>query len=303
MPAQVYKVRQAQRDQLMEFWQLVGRYSIHIALLIFSLTALVPFLVIISASLSDETALTLQGFGILPRDFSTQAYEFILDKPDTLIRAYVVSITITAIGTFVALAFMTTLSYAISRPKFRMRRFISLFVFFTSIFNGGLVPYYILVTRYLQLQDTMLILILPNLVGVFQVLLLRTFFVQLPEDLFDAARVDGASEFRIFFSIAIPLAKPALATVGLMIALAYWNNWTTALYFIRDSDLYPLQYLLYRIMENANAMALEPQIGGAPLPQLTTRMAMAVLAVGPAAIAFLFVQRYLVKGITLGSLK
>lgn len=297
------KLRREQAQHMVNFWHVIAEYSVHIALAIFSLTCLVPFLVIISASFTDERALTLNGLGLLPSEFSLEAYRFIFNSPETLIRAYLVSIFITVVGTTLALIFMSTIAYAISRPEFRLRRPISLFVFFTAIFNGGLVPYYILVTRYLQLQDTILILILPSLVGVFQVLLLRTFFAQMPKDLFDAARVDGASEWHVFFKIAIPMARPALATVGLMVALAYWNNWTTALYFIRNPDLYPLQYLLYRIMENANAMALEPQLGGTPLPAFTTRMAMVVLAIGPAAILFLFVQRHLVKGITLGSLK
>jgi len=297
------QLRRAQKRHLMNFWDVIAHYSVHIALTLFALTCLVPFGVIISASLTDERALTLNGFGLLPSQFSLEAYRFVFNKPDTLIRAYLVTIFVTVVGTVLALAFMSTLAYAISRPEFRFRRAIALFVFFTAIFNGGLVPYYILVTRYLQLQDTLIILILPNLVGVFQVLLLRTFFAQIPRELFDAARVDGANEWRVFISIALPIARPALATVGLMIAIAYWNNWTTALYFIRDPNLYPLQYLLYRIMENANAMALEPQLDGTPLPALTTRMAMAVLAIGPASILFLFVQRYLVRGITLGSLK
>ncbi len=280
-----------------------GQISVHILLVLFSLACLVPFLLIISASFTEERSLTLDGYQLIPSEFSTDAYKFVVDKPQTLMRAYWVSIRVTVTGTIVALLFMSMLGYALSREQFRFRRLLSFFVFFTAIFNGGLVPYYILVTRYLELQDTLTILILPNLVGVFQVLLLRTYFAQLPQDLFDAARVDGAGEFRIFWAIALPLAKPALATVGLMVALAYWNNWTTALYFIRDADLYPLQYLLYRIMENANAMALEPQLGATKLPLQSTRMAMAVLAIGPAAIAYLFVQRYLVRGITLGSFK
>lgn len=304
MPAHTTKIRRAQSDAFYIWMGRLGRYSIHIALIVFALTCLAPFMILVSASMTEETALTVNGYSFVPTEFSLTAYEFILDKPDTLLRAYGVSVFVTVVGTLIGLAFMTLLAYPLSRRRFKFRRFLSLFVFFTALFNGGgLVPYYILVTRYLQLQDTVIILILPGLVGVFQVLLLRTYFAQLPEDLFDAARVDGAGEWRIFLQIVLPLSTPALATIGLMIALQYWNNWTTALYFIRDPDLYPLQYLLYRIMENANAIALEPQIGGTPMPLQSTRMAMAVLAVGPAALAFLFVQRYLVKGITLGSFK
>lgn len=347
----------------------IARYSMHGLLIFLSLLCLVPFLIIVSASLTDETALTVQGYGLIPHDFSTTAYDFALEnlgenfrafvenvalsivigaaivlvgafvlhqfyrryqdlnrrtifyvfvaavvvltayqelsspRLTGIWRAYFVTINVTVIGTFLALTMMAMLAYPLSRQQFFLRRPMSLFVFFTMLFSGGLVPYYILVTQYLRLTDTFVILLIPQLVGVFQVLLLRTYFAQLPEELFDAARVDGAGEWRIFFSIVLPLAKPALATVGLMVALAYWNNWTTALYFIRSSELYPLQYLLYRIMENANAMAVEPQLGAVQLPLQSTRMAMAVLATGPAAIGFLFVQKYLVRGITLGSFK
>lgn len=275
----------------------------HLALGLLGVACLIPFLIVFSASFSDDRALTLFGYRFLPIQFNTIGYEFILRRPETILRAYGITIGVTILGTLLAVAFMALLAYPLSRKQFALRRPLSLFVFFTTLFSGGLVPYYILVTQYLQLKNTFMVLLLPQLVNVFQVLILRTFFAQLPEELFDAARVDGASEWHIFRSVALPMAAPALATVGLMTALAYWNNWTTSLYFITDPKLYSLQYLLYSTMRSAEAMALEPQIGSTPLPVDTTRMAMVVLATGPAAIAFLFVQKYLVKGVTLGSLK
>jgi len=198
---------------------------------------------------------------------------------------------------------MAMIAYALSRHDFLPRRWMSLFVFLTLLFNGGLVPYYILVTQYLELQDTIWILLLPRLVNVFYILILRTYFAGLPKELLEAARVDGASEWRIFWQIAVPLAKPALATIALFTALDYWNDWTTPLYFIRDPDLFPLQHLLQTLMRNAAAAAFEPSLDGTPLPLQTTRMAMAVLATGPAALFFLFFQKYLIQGITLGSAK
>ncbi|MEY4407816.1 MAG: hypothetical protein RL345_2282, partial [Chloroflexota bacterium] len=198
------------------------------------------------------------------------------------------------------------LAYPLSRRDFILRTPISFMVFFTMLFNGGLVPYYILMTQYLNVQNTILALLLPHLVGAYYVLILRTYFSGLPDELFEAARVDGAGEWTIFWQIAVPLARPALATIALFIALNYWNDWTTALYFIRSPDLYPLQYLLYIIQSNAQAMALQEQvgqIGTQKLPTETARMAMAVLATGPASVLFLFFQKYLVRGVTLGAFK
>jgi putative aldouronate transport system permease protein len=279
--------RQQDFDNLMS---VITRFSVHMALLFFGLCCLIPLLLIVSASLTDETALTRNGYSLIPSEFSTEAYELIFRNPTAILRAYGMSL----------------LAYVLSRPEFVLRKPLSFFVFFTMLFNGGIVPYYILMTQYLHVQDTIFALILPPLVSAYYVLILRTYFAALPPELIDAARVDGASELRIFVSIALPLAKPALATIGLFTALGYWNDWTTPLYFIRDANLYPLQYLLYIIQSNAQAMQLQSAVGNITVgqaPTQTARMAMAVLATGPAAIFFLFFQRYLVRGVTLGAFK
>lgn len=171
------------------------------------------------------------------------------------------------------------------------------------LFNGGLVPYYLLVTRYLQIGNSILALLVPFLVVPFYVLILRTYFAQIPQDLLDAAAIDGAGELRTFFRIVLPISRPALATVGLLLALLYWNDWQTALYFIRDPQLYPLQYLLYAILENARALAASPTNVSTPVSSIPLQMAMAVLATGPAALAFLFFQKHLVRGISIGAIK
>lgn len=300
---QVRDLRRRDTDQLMNF---IGRFSIHLALLIFSLCCLVPLLLIVSASFTDEITLTREGYNLLPAQFSTEAYELIFRNPNAIVRAYTVTIFVTVVGTMIALTLMSLLAYALSRQEFVLRKPLSFFVFFTMLFNGGIVPYYILMTQYLRVQDTVFALLLPYLVIVYYVLILRTYFAALPAELLDAARVDGAGEWRIFFSIVLPLSKPALATIGLFTALNYWNDWTTALYFIRDADLYPLQYLLHIIQSNAQAMQLQSTVGNitvGELPTQTARMAMAVLATGPAAVFFLFFQRYLVRGVTLGAFK
>ncbi len=303
MATQAQQMRQIKQQDFDRFLNFIGRFSIHIVLLLFGLACLLPLMLIVSASLTDEGALTRQGYGLIPVQFSTQAYELIFNKPDAIIRAYMVTGFTTLVGTIIAVTLMSMLAYPLSRRDFLLRRPLSFFVFFTMLFNGGIVPYYLLMTQYLHVQDTLFALLLPHLVGVFYVLILRTYFAGLPEELFDAARVDGAGEWRIFFSIVLPLSKPALAAIGLFVALNYWNDWTTPLYFIRNANLYPLQYLMYIIQSNAEAMNLQPDLIQGQLPTQTTRMAMAVLATGPAAIFFLFFQKYLVRGITLGSFK
>ena len=166
-----------------------------------------------------------------------------------------------------------------------------------------MVPFYILVTRYLGLKDNIFVLILPYMVTAWYVLIIRTSFSQLPTELLDAARIDGAGEWRIFFRIVVPLSKPVLATIGLFFVLRYWNDWFLSLLFIDDSSMYPLQYLLYVLMANINIMAANPQTTGMPIPTLSARMAMAVLAFGPALFTFLLLQKYFVRGITIGGLK
>ncbi len=279
---------------------------VHIAVACLAMLCLFPLLLVVASSFTDEIALARNGYSIIPSQFSVEAYLAIFNKPTVILRAYAVTTGITLVGTVLGVSMIALLAYPLSRRDFILRTPISFMVFFTMLFNGGLVPYYILMTQYLNVQNTILALLLPHLVGAYYVLILRTYFSGLPDELFEAARVDGAGEWTIFWQIAVPLARPALATIALFIALNYWNDWTTALYFIRSPDLYPLQYLLYIIQSNAQAMALQEQvgqIGTQKLPTETARMAMAVLATGPASILFLFFQKYLVRGVTLGAFK
>lgn len=300
------RLREQKRQDLDRFMNWLGRFSIHLALAIFAFCCLMPLLLILSSSFTDEIALTRNGYNLIPSQFSTTAYQLIFEKPTAILRAYAVTIFTTVVGTTIAVTLMASLAYVLSRQEFIFRKPLSFFIFFTMLFNGGIVPYYILMTQYLKVQDTIFALLLPYFVVPFYVLILRTYFATLPSELIDAARVDGASEFRIFISIALPLTKPALATIALFTALNYWNDWTTSLYFIRDANLYPLQYLLYIIQSNAQAMQLQSTVGNitvGEIPTQTARMAMAVLATGPAAVFFLFFQRYLIRGVTLGAFK
>jgi putative aldouronate transport system permease protein len=239
--------------------------AVHAVLLLLSFLFLVPLILLVSASLSSEADISTYGFSLVPRTISTAAYQ--------------------------------------SRTDFSLRRPLSFVVFFTLLFSGGLVPLYILVTHYLQIQDTLFALILPYLVMPWYVLLLRAYFASLPRELIDAAKVDGAGEWRIFFQIVVPLSRPALATVALFTALAYWNDWYLALLFINNPSLVPLQYLLYQISTNIAILQTSSQAFGVQIPALSAQMAIAVLAIGPITLAFLAVQKHFVSGITLGGVK
>ncbi|MBI1277483.1 MAG: ABC transporter permease subunit [Anaerolineaceae bacterium] len=267
------------------------------------ITWLIPLVMIVSASFTEESTLVNTGYQLIPPKFSLDAYKWLSNDPSVLINAYGVSIVVTAVGTVVGVLIMAMLAYVISRRDFKLGTVITFIVFFTMLFNGGLVPYYINMSRVLGVKNSLWALILPYLVTPFYVLLLRTYFSGLPRDLFDAARVDGAGELRIFFQIVVPLSTPALATVGLFTMLQYWNDMYQALLFIENSRLYPLQFTLYRLLVNTQMLNELTVQSGTPVPHLSVTMAMAVIAIGPVVFAFLFVQKYFVRGITLGSLK
>lgn len=264
---------------------------------------LIPLLMIIAGSFTEEATLVNTGYQLIPPKFSLEAYRWLWNDPSMLLNAYGVSIVVTAAGTFIGVTIMAMLAYVLSRRDFKLRTVITFIVFFTMLFNGGLVPYYINMSRVLGVKDTIWALILPYLVTPFYVLLLRTYFSTLPRDLFDAARVDGAGEWRIFFQIVVPLSTPALATVALFTMLQYWNDMYQALLFIENQRLYPLQFTLYRLLVNTQMLNDLAVQSGQPVPHLSVTMAMAVIAIVPVIFAFLLVQKYFVRGITLGSLK
>lgn len=280
---------------------------INLVLMAISILFLLPMLIVISSSLSDETALALHGYSLLPQQFSTAAYEFIADDPWRLFNGYAVTISVTAIGTVTAMLVMSLLAYVLSRADFPYRRPLSFLVIFTMLFNGGIVPTYIVVAQLLHLKDTLPVLILPYLVVPWFVFLLRSYFATLPRELLEAARIDGAGELRVFFQVAVPLSTPALATVGLFCILMFWNDWWLPLLYINDSKLFPLQYLLYSVMRNAEYLTTNTMASGLTtsiqIPTQTMRMAMVVLAMGPIVAVFLALQRYFVRGLLVGSLK
>lgn len=281
---------------------------VHLFFVLFGLICIVPFMIVISASFSGETDLAVNGFSILPRKWDMTAYAYLFKNPKTIINAYLVTIFITAVGTFLGVVCMAMAAYCLARNNFRFTKLLTFYIFFPTLFSGGLVPSYIINTQYLHLTDKLIALIFPTLINVFHIIMLRTFFKQLPESLFEAAKMDGASEYRIFFMIAVPLSKPVIATVAFLGALAKWNEWYNAMLYIRNDNLVPLQYMLQRMM--MNLQSLLESMTNAPsmvniqdLPGENLRMAMLVVAIGPMMLIFPFFQKYFTRGMTVGAVK
>lgn len=281
---------------------------IHLVLLLFAALCIIPFITVVSISLSNEAEIARNGYSILPRGFSLKAYEYILKSPMTILKSYGVTIAVCIVGTLLSLLVMSLCAYPLSRRDFKFRNQISFYVFFTMLFNGGLVPTYIWVSKYMGMGNTFWALVLPVVVSPWYLLLLRTFFQSIPYEIIESATIDGATELQIYANLIVPLSKPALATVALFSVLGFWNDWFRGLLYIEDPDLVTLQYMLYRMMRNIqelqnSIMSGLVDLNVTNLPNETARMAMCVLAAGPMIFVFPFFQKYFVKGLTVGSVK
>ena len=277
-----------------------------IILSILSLICVIPFLLLISGSLTSEMVLLREGYGFWPKEFSLSAYEYLFSDGVTIFRAYGVTVLVTVIGTGAGLIMTTMLAYAISRRDLPGRNKIAFFVFFAMLFNGGLVPTYIMYVNYFHIKDTIFALIVPNyLVFGFYVIMMRTYFSQnIPESVLESARIDGAGEFRTFLKIAVPMSTPILATVGMMMAITYWNDWQNGLYYITENkSLYTIQIILNKMLQDANALKTIATSVSVDMPGISINMAVAVLGALPIMIVFPFFQKYYVKGITIGAVK
>ncbi|RKP54508.1 carbohydrate ABC transporter permease [Cohnella endophytica] len=261
-------------------------------------------------SITNESTLSTNGYSFFPKAFSLQAYQYIFRDTQQIIRSYGVSLFITIAGTFLSVFIIALYAYVISRKGFKYRGFFSFLVFFTMLFNGGLVPTFMIYSNVLGWSDTLFILIFPLLVSPMYVIIMKTFFSSsIPDSLVEAAKIDGAGEWRIFFSIILRLSTPALATIGLFNTLHYWNDWFTALLYITDEKLIPLQFLLYRVQSTLEYLIqISSQSGQgamtiADLPGQSARMALCIVTIGPVILAFPFFQKYFVKGLTIGAIK
>ena len=282
----------------------------HVLLIVLCVFCVGSFLLVLGSSFQSESEIQKIGYRMIPHEFSLEAYKAVFMSPGMILDSYMVTIITTVVGTIISLCISASAGYVISRKNYRYRKILSFFIFFTMLFNGGLVPTYILMTQWLHLKNTIWALILPLVVNAWYIILMRGFFQGIPDSIMEAARIDGASELRIFFGIVLPLSKPVLATIALFYALAYWNDWYQSLLYIDNQKLYKLQYLLMQILKKSqflNSAAGQAVMGTgastADMPTLNLRMAMCVVAVGPLLIAFPFFQKYFVKGITVGSVK
>ena len=273
---------------------------------VFALICLFPFVLMITSSFMNEREILTEGFKLIPSEFDTSAYEFLFDNPQKLIDAYGVTILITVCGTAVGLIIMSMTGYVLNRKDCKYRNIVSFFIYFTTLFSGGLIPSYILMVSYLKLKDNLLALIFPGLISAWSIFLMRNFMKAIPDSLYESATIDGAGDFRIYWQIFLPLAIPSLATVGLFLALGYWNEWYNAMLYIQTTSKYPLQYFLQKMVNQANVQQLISQgvqIDLSDLPTQSIKMATAVVATGPVILFYAFVQRYFVSGLTVGAVK
>jgi putative aldouronate transport system permease protein len=273
----------------------------YVGVTLFGLFALIPLWMIIAGSLTAESTLARSGYSFFPEPFSWDAYAAIFSGT-AVFKGYAATLFITFVGTALSLCATASLSWVIARRMPRISRPLTIFAYLPMLFSGGLVPMYLLVTQVLQLQNSWFAVILPHMMAPFLVFVAVSFFRQLPEEILDSAKVDGAGELRIFFEIVLPLSKPILAVIGLFYAVSYWNEWFTAMLFISDPDKYPLQLMLQNLIANVTNATMLPGSGStAPIYQL--RLALTVVTIGPILLAYPFAQRYFVKGLTLGATK
>ncbi|MGL4911688.1 MAG: carbohydrate ABC transporter permease [Romboutsia sp.] len=279
----------------------------NILLAIFAISCIFPFIFVIVISLTSEQSLLEHGYSIFPKEWSIEAYRYLIQSGGDLMRAYGVTITITVLGAFIHVCMVSTYAYAISRPGFAFRKQFMFLVFFTMLFGGGMVPSYIVMTQVLGLKNTIWALILPMAFSSFNIIVMRTFFQRsVPESIIESARIDGASEFRIFLKIVLPLSIPGIATIALFSTLGYWNDWFNAMLYIDYPNLIPLQYMLIKIENNMEFIRQNALLSGEvmkTLPQESVRMAMVVISTLPIACTYPFFQKYFIGGLTIGGVK
>ena len=272
-----------------------------------AIICVLPFILIISGSLSDNGTILREGYGILPKNFTLSAYEMIFEFPQEIIQAYKITIYYTVVGTAVGLSVIVLTAYVISRKEFKYRNTVSFLIYFTSIFGGGLVAWYLMYATVLDLKGTTFVIWFPAIMSPFLVILMRTFITgSVPDAIVESAKIDGAGEVTILTRIVLPVLGPGLATVGLFLALGYWNDWYRSSMFSTDQSTWELQFYLYNLLNTAQALQQMTQASSVPmdeLPSQTMKLAMAVVSTGPVLVFYPFVQRYFVSGITIGAVK
>ena len=280
----------------------------HIILILACITIIYPFCVIVGASFQTPKDLAEHGYKIIPAEFSLEAYKMIFQNPDQILNSYKVTSIVTVLGTILGTLLTTSYAYVISRPTYRYRKILSFYVFFTMLFNGGLVANYLWLSGTLNLKNTYAVLILPLSVSAWNIIMMKGFMTSLPSSLIEAAKIDGATELKVFAKIVLPCSLPGVATITLFYALGYWNDWYTGMIYVDGNDRVGLQLLLQRIIKDIDFLnSTEAMSTGMStdkeIPTISARMAMCILAAGPMLIVFPFFQKYFRSGITIGSVK
>ncbi|OIZ64725.1 sugar ABC transporter permease [Eisenbergiella tayi] len=300
----IYKNKPMKASMDMMVFNLIGT----ILVVFFALACLIPFYLVLTGSFTDEKWILTKGYSFFlnAENFSTEGYKIVFKSPEAVLSAYGVTTFVTVAGTVLAILITTMTGFVLSRPDFPWRNGFSFFFFFTTLFNGGLVPWYLLCTQTLKFTNHLYALILPGLFSVWNMIIAKSFMKGIPYELVESAKVDGASECLIYFRIMVPLSKPLIATLSLFTALGYWNDWYNCMLFINDSSKWNLQYTLQNILNSSealNRMASQTGMKVASLPAESMKMAMTVVAIGPIILLYPFLQKYFVKGMTVGSVK
>jgi putative aldouronate transport system permease protein len=283
----------------------------NVIMIALALVCVVPMLLVLSISFSSEDSLREYGYRLIPRDFSLEGYSYLFKQRGTILPSLGMSVFVTGVGTALGVVLNALMGYVLSRREYKLQKFYVWFVFIPMIFNGGLVANYFIVTQLLHLRDTAWVLIIPLAVSSYNVILCKTFFrATIPDSLIESAKIDGASQLKIFFQIVFPLSLPVLATVGLFLSFGYWNDWFTSMLYIDSPRLFTLQAYLNRLLGDINFLAQNAALLGvsqaqllASMPKEAARMAIVVVAVLPIACAYPFFQRYFVSGLTVGAVK
>ena len=289
----------------------IGQYILGLVLLAYTLFCGLPILLVFIAAFTDEVTIVQNGFSFIPAKWSMDGFNSVLRYGKQLMTSYGVTIFVTIFGTLLGLFIMSMFAYAISRKGFRLSKFLAFFILIPMLFNGGQLSGYVVFTSYYGLKDSLWLLILPLCVNTMNIIILRTYIANsIPDELMEAAKIDGAGEYRTFFQITLPLLKPSLAAVGFMMATTYWNDWQNALLYIKSDSKKPLQLLLINIqrsieflLNNANVPASARAAMGGTIPQYSATMATVLIVIGPIMVIYPFFQKYFVKGLTVGSVK
>lgn len=286
----------------------MNQIFVHSVFVVLAALCLFPFLLLFMSSVTEEASIISNGYSIWPSVFSLEAYSYLWNQKSAMFNAYGITIVVTVVGTFVGLVISALLAYPLSRNDLPMRRSLSFLVFFTLLFNGGLVPTYLIYTEVFEMKNTLMSLVVPGLLtNGFFILLIRTFFANsIPVQIIESAYIDGASEFKIFYRMVLPLSLPILATIGLMLTINYWNDWFNGLIYVTEPSLFSIQNLLNRMLVNIQFLQ-QNNLGGqnvtASMPMNSVRMAMAVIGILPLLLIYPFFQKYFVKGLTIGAVK